>query len=721
MLRFKSATMYVALCSAFGWSIGHAQTSTQEGTEGALPAVTIKASGERGQQDQGSAREGYRSDSAVVGPVGEMPLQDAPYSINVVPRELIENLQATTPDAVFKVNPVTQLNSPQSRFFTGVTIRGFDVTSAKLVDGVPNSNMLSVDMEDKERIDVLSGLSGFLYGIGNVGGTLNYVLKRPTYERLNSVTVGNTSGANLYAHGDFGGTLDEDGVFAYRLNVLGQGGDTAVDDRTLTRKFISGALDWNISERLQLQFDASYSDYYMKGSSEYWSAAAGVKYSSAPDSHDYYGQPFTFTDTTQSHVGARANWRLTDRLKLRAGYAHRESSSEQLVANNTFIAGSVPGAYTVRTSHWVYPDITNNGYFAFADSEFVTGPLSHTLTIGFYGDTDERTNYRAGGWKSYTGQVFNLYDGPGYVDTPPAAPGGDTYTAGRTTRYNYVIGDDIKLGERWGALIGVNKARIADRSFDATGAIESSYDESRVTPSASILFKPVPMLTLYASYMEGLEAGGVASPTYNGYDVTNAGAIMSPLQSKQYEMGAKATVGHTLLTAALFQIDKGLEYYDVSTPTAPTYVQDGRQVHKGVELTATGRVLPQLVVIGGVTWLDAKVKENKQDPTLEGKTPAGVAERSAKVYVEYDIAQVPGLTLTGGIYYTGKQSIDAYNTDYLPAFTTGDIGARYTTTAGGRPLTLRVNIANVTDKSYWLKSNYLGEGRTFSVSAQMRF
>ncbi|WP_419673216.1 hypothetical protein [Aliarcobacter butzleri] len=44
--------------------------------------------------------------------------------------------------------------------------------------------------EELERMEVLNGLSGFLYGVGYVGGAANYVTKKPTLERLTNVTVG---------------------------------------------------------------------------------------------------------------------------------------------------------------------------------------------------------------------------------------------------------------------------------------------------------------------------------------------------------------------------------------------------------------------------------------------------------------------------------------------------------------------------------------------------
>lgn len=104
---------------------------------------------------------------------------------------------------------------------------------------------------------------------------------------------------------------------------------------------------------------------------------------------------------------------------------------------------------------------------------------------------------------------------------------------------------------------------------------DSDYKKSAVTPSVSLVYKPIENLSLYTSYMEGFEQGGVAGDSYGGYAVVNAKTVMDPLTSEQIEVGAKLTLGDTLLTAALFDIDKGLEYYDLSDVTKPKYVQDG--------------------------------------------------------------------------------------------------------------------------------------------------
>ncbi len=686
-----------------------------------LPAFKVKSQSET----DGTAAQGYRVETIrQLGPLGEATLLDTPFSLNVISEDLIKNVQASKPDDVFRINPVIQLTTPQSRFFTGVTLRGFSQGSTKRIDGIPSTtSYVNVDIEDKERIEVITGLSGFLYGMGNVGGTLNYVLKRPTYQPRATVRAGVAEGENAIVHGDIGGAIDADQRFAYRLNAVYQDGDTELDHQSLNRKFVSGALDWNISDDVRLQFDASESRYRMAGTEPFWSAVGAALYPSAPDGDDYYGQPFTQTETEQQRVGARLEWRVSDSVSARAGIAQYDTALDLTAANNGFLVGP-SGTYRVQASTWEYPDVEALGGFALADFRFSTGRIEHLLTAGWYGDRDERTNFRSsGGWATLTSAPVNLDQGPVYFDVtiPPAS--GPKYTTQRTRSDNWVVGDQITFNNEWSALIGVNRASIVDTSYEEDGAIvRPNYDDDAYTPSAALMYKPIPNVTLYVSYAESLEKGGVA-PDFSSTNVAvvNAGKVMAPLESEQVEVGAKAQVDGVLLTAALFDIDKGLQYLDESNIARPVYVQDGRQVHKGVEFTASGRVLEGLTVLGGVTLLDAQVEKNASNPALEGKTPVNVAETMAKLYLEYDIAAVPGLTLTGGAYYTGEQQVNTLNTDEVPSYVTYDLGARYGMKAAHVPLTFRVGFTNVTGEDYWLNSTYLGRPRTLAASVEASF
>ena len=175
----------------------------------------------------------------------------------------------------------------------------------------------------------------------------------------------------------------------------------------------------------------------------------------------------------------------------------------------------------------------------------------------------------------------------------------------------------------------------------------------------------------------------------------------------------KAEVGDVLLTAALFDIEKAYEFVNSDN----TYTQDGRQIHRGVEFTATGSVTDNLTVLGGLTLLNADVKGGDFD----GKDPMNVASLLAKVYLEYELPTVEGFFLTGGVQHTGKQWANDANTDRLPSFTTLDLGLRYTTTQFGDPLTMRLSVTNVANKGYWQNSYYLGAPRTIAFSLQKQF
>jgi iron complex outermembrane recepter protein len=360
---------------------------------------------------------------------------------------------------------------------------------------------------------------------------------------------------------------------------------------------------------------------------------------------------------------------------------------------------------------WKY-DVTA-GYVAL-DSKFTTGAFAHKLSAGFYGRKLELREYQDNAASKTLSGAFSFSD-PVYVAEPSYSIANKRLTdSSLTENKNFFMGDTVEFNKSWSALVGLNYAQIITKSYDLnTGITKASYDKSEAVPSLSLIYKPIPQLSTYATYTEGLEKGGTAPTT-----AANANQIMSPMLSKQYEVGAKATLDSVLLTAAFFQIEKAFEYTDT---VDNVYKQDGRQVHKGFEFSATGRPTRNLTLFGGFTLMQAKVTDASK-PSLENKTHVDVAQQSAKLYAEYDIDKVPGLTFTGGMYYMGKQAADNLNDELLPSVVTGDIGARYQMKiCGNYPLIFRLNVTNVTNEKYWVNSSYTGDPRTFLFSTQVKF
>ena len=150
-----------------------------------------------------------------------------------------------------------------------------------------------------------------------------------------------------------------------------------------------------------------------------------------------------------------------------------------------------------------------------------------------------------------------------------------------------------------------------------------------------------------------------------------------------------------LFSAALFNIEKALQYYDVRDPNAPKYVQDGQQVHKGFELTTIGKLTEYLSVMGGYTWLDTKIKKQKQNVLLEGKRPVDVADQIFQVRMEYTVPKVENLSLSGALNYKASSFADQMNTDIDASYVLFDFGARYVLNREQRPITFRVDLHNV--------------------------
>jgi iron complex outermembrane receptor protein len=224
------------------------------------------------------------------------------------------------------------------------------------------------------------------------------------------------------------------------------------------------------------------------------------------------------------------------------------------------------------------------------------------------------------------------------------------------------------------------------------------------------MWKPARGALLYLNYAEALEPGGTAPA-----GTTNANQALPPIRSEQVELGAKLERGELTLTAALFDLRKPLEVVDAATQT---FVQNGQQRHRGIELTATGRATRDLTIVAGTMLLDATTR-NTGDPGSEGKRPGGVPRFTANLWGDLRIAA--GLYVNAGVFHAGRQFLDGTNTQEVPRWTRLDIGARYETRLAGARATLRFGIENVADKSYWASAHTgiltIADPRTLKASA----
>ena len=112
----------------------------------------------------GSAENGYVvKELKQVGPWGEKSLQDTPYSMTVMPQELIENSIAGDMDQIYKMNPIIQNGATTSVYGTPyAAFRGFH-SQVGIMDGLRlSSTSTGIAMEELERVEIINGLTGFM-------------------------------------------------------------------------------------------------------------------------------------------------------------------------------------------------------------------------------------------------------------------------------------------------------------------------------------------------------------------------------------------------------------------------------------------------------------------------------------------------------------------------------------------------------------------------------
>ncbi|MEV9499048.1 TonB-dependent siderophore receptor [Aliarcobacter butzleri] len=661
----------------------------------------------------GSAENGYvTKEISGVGIWDKRTLQDTPYQMTVVSQDMLENT-ASGVDQIFKMNPVVQVtrtsttsgswNTPE------INIRGFSVSGNHILDGIPFSWVEGIMTEELERMEVLNGLSGFLYGVGYVGGATNYVTKKPTQERLTNLTVGTTGNEAAYAHIDLGGKIDEKGKFTYRLNALKQDGETSIKDQNIDRELITGALDWRATDNLILSFDASHKKNKIDKLTASFFSNQSIN---NLDPKQGYAPDWTYSDTSQDRLGFKSLWQINDNVKLRTGYIHLDHENDM---NMPYVYDNYDGTYSLNYYRsWPHTS-TTQGAYVYTDIDFDTFGIEHTLTIGGSGNKTKSKSID-GAWEwvkvgDFTLNQLNSVKEPIYRGSSD----NKKYVSGRNEKTNLMIGDDIRFNDQWSALVGFNYAKTEEKNYNINGDRTGGYDADEVTPSLSLIFKPFEDLTTYVTYMESLENGLKVECA----NCTNNGEVLDPYVSKQYEAGAKYSVSENLLlSSALFRIERANRYDKDLSNGMEEVTQDGLVIHEGLELTATGKVTDNLTIVGGGTIMDLKIDKAKENVD---KKPTNVASKMAKLYAEYDIPMIKGLTLTGGAYYTGKSYRDGANTDVIPSYTVYDGGLRYKTKLDKYPTTFIMNVTNLTSKEYWIGDSSFGEPRNIALSMKMEF
>lgn len=697
-----SVGLSLSTLSSSGW----AQVAASD-TAATLPAVSVSAT-----KDTTAAQ----SDTVSAGALGSRKQVDTPFSTRVVTSDEAQDLMAATANDLFKYDPAVSAISENGISENSMfTVRGMpiDTLNSIKVDGQTFPSWdTDLSLEPFEQVELLKGLSGFMYGFGSPGGIVNYVLKRPTDDPYRSISIGYKSAGVFSEAVDLGGRFGNDNRFGYRLNLVNEDGNTAEDHGHIRRKVASLAFDFRITPDLTFTADAFYQKRKTNGTLFGLMFGSGLSIPDASTVTHALTQPQNYYQTEMASFGTGLDYRLSENwhasVKYRFAKENRTNSDSFLYVTDS--AGNYSNTLYAAMTRYFYQNVD-----AMVQGKFNTGSIKHDVVVGagFQTQTSEYSNSE--GWNSgYFLGNGNLYNST-LLTNAEVSIGSDLYRQQRTTQAALYASDTVQLTSRLSALVGVRYTQYREHVYNTSGAVSSQYSADPVTPTFALMFKTDPYSTVYASYVESLEQGGAASNTNLNYPDT-----FGPLKSKQYEVGFKTDHSKWGANLALFRVDQGYNY----TNSANIFVQDGTKRYTGVDASGWLALTSEWRVMGGVMWLDAKAVD-VDDASVEGKRVYGAPRFTVTGRIEYNPSYLRPLTLAFGGKYVGNQAVDAANTQFVPAYVTYDLSGRYETKIAGKDVTFRAGINNLFNRRYWTTAwgYYVAPSptRTAVASATLQF
>jgi iron complex outermembrane receptor protein len=658
---------------------------------------------------------GQVATGAHLGMLGNRSVMDTPFNQTSYTAKTIQDQQARKLDDVLANDPSVRPNAPRAYGFDFVSIRGFDVPSTAYgINGLYGiaSNFSFMSLAAVERVDVLKGPGTLLTGMppgGGVGGSVNLVTKRAGDEPLAQITNTFASKSQFGTHLDVGRRFGDNKEFGLRFNGTYRNGATELAHQKQELGTAALALDYR-GERARFSVDLGYEKNDTDAMSRYVSFAAGLKSIPVPP------------DARASFMPSWGYWNGEGRYGVVQGEV---DLAENLTAYVQ--AGLVSG-----TAKYLYSDavVSNlNGNFSGSPrlnsqerdqaavqagfrASLETGWIHHAINFNAAGSSAETKIINTTG-TAFTSNLYNPIASP-----TPTMSVGNPFKVSSANLSSFGVSDTMSIWDkRVQVTVGVRQQYVESGSFNATSQT-ASYNASALSPAYAIVVKPLENVSLYANYIEGLEAGATVGSTY-----ANAGEILPPYQTRQYEAGVKVDWGTFTTTVSAFDITKPLQIVGPGN----ILTQDGERRNRGVEINTFGALTESFRLLGGVMFIDAR-QEKTQGGQYDGNRIFGVSDVQINLGAEWDTPFISGLTLTGRAIHNSNFFADAANTQLVSDWTRYDVGARYTFDGpwNKKPVVIRFAVENVLNKNYWQGANtdryvFLGAPRSYLLSTTFNF
>lgn len=652
--------------------------------ESTLSGITVRAQMERAD----GPVQGYRAERSATFTKTDTPLKEVPASLTVVPAELMrDQAMKSIADVVRYVPGVTAHSGEGNR--DQLVLRGNSTTADFYIDGIRDDGQVFRDLYNLERVEVLKGPAGMIFGRGGAGGVVNRVAKRPVFGHVGAAELQVGSDNQVRGSVDVGNKIND--AAAWRLNAMGERGDSFRDGVEMKRYAINPTLtlvpgqdtvltlgyehlrddrtaDRGFPSFNGVPFDAPLNTFF--GNEEQNRARSTVDGFSALLEHDFGGG-----------LEIRNNFRVTRYDKfyqnvLAAGPVNAAGKVELSAYNNA----------NKRTNVFNQTDVTK---------KFLGAGLEHTLLAGVELGHQDSTSVRNTGYFGNATRITVSASNPTAAVSSFRQSASDANNRVKADIAAAYLQDQVALSKQWKVLAGVRydhfKVDFDDQRATPT---DLSRTDNAFSPRLGLIWTPTERSTYYASYSYAvLPSGEQLSLAPNTAD-------LAPEKAKNYEIGARWDVLPKLtLSAAAFRLDR--DDVRAADPANPGFfVKTGQQRTDGVELGLQGDVMRNWQVFAGYAHLNGRITKATSSGA-EGKKIGLVPDDALSIWNKFNLGNGWGAGL--GVVYQSDSYASFTNDVKLPAFTRTD-GALYYTFADGKTR-LALNVENLFNRTYFPTSN----------------
>lgn len=628
-------------------------------------------------------------------------IQDTPASVSVITQKEIEQRGAQTTEEVLQYTPgvITDYYGTDDRndYFQ---IRGFQATTYR--DGMTLGSMRGVreDPYAYERIEVLRGANSTLFGPADPGGSVNFVSKRPRFERFGEGFLSYGSFDHKEAGIDVGDVLDSGQTLAYRFTGKIQDSDREYDHSKNNNGLLMGGLTWEPTDQTSATLIVDYLNRDDTPNS------GGYPLDREYDRDDFFGEPgFNDHDVDRTSVTGQLIHDFENGLTLRANVRYSDLEDD---FRYVYITDSATRVGTLVDRDYFGTDTDAH--------EFIGNTILQYDAS--FGDIDSST---LGGveYRDASTDSRSIYGDATPIDIADPVYSG---SPGDLTPYRYENQDyrtrsvfltqNLSFYDRVVVSAGVrnDSMDLSSEGESYGAAFDDSDDFSETTVRGALTYIVNDELSTYVSYVES-----VAPPTIG----------VTPERGKQQEIGLKYSPQgmNAQFSAAVYNLERDDVTIAVVQDNGAIDQQTvGKSRARGLDLEVKAELTDSLSVVGGYSYLDSEVEEGtlRDGTSIKGNDFAIAPKHTAMLWGYYTL---PGEQMSVGLgaRYTDGYYFDAANTAKSDSATLIDAAFDYRIV---RNTDFTVNVSNLFDEQHIVGSgtaNYYNPGREIRAKVSYRW